>query len=222
MEPDSCVKCVQYDIQLQKSNTKVKFLENQIRALKLKIEFMLLESKNRKPKTSIPTHEKCKLCYKQLTALEIGPHLCIEHRNFIQCPYCFMAFLTTKDFLGHISAHRLPLAVDRKRKSYKCEKCSITYSMEILLECHKMSHVRGHIAHGIPFDPIFEKFAIINTDELNQSKNMKQNTVPNKTHSAPAPVPSLPYANLISNLKDGIRKCEKLLFFNFTFQFYGC
>lgn len=194
----------------------MKLLENQIRALNLKIEFMLLESKKSKLKTSTQsTNEKCKLCYEQLTGSEVDQHLCIEHQNFIQCPYCLMAFLTTKDFLGHISAHRLSLAADRKRKSYKCQICSITYTMQVLLECHKMSHVKGHAAHGIPFDAIFEKFAIIKPEGQNQSKSVKQYNLTSKT------VPSLAYANLISNLKDVMQKCEELLFISiYNFQSY--
>lgn len=203
------MKCAQYDRQLQRSNTKVKFLENHIRALELKIEFMLLESKKSKLKTQ-PTHEKCKLCYKQLTGREVEEHLCIEHRNFIQCPYCLLAFITTKDFLSHIKAHKLSLAADRKQKSYKCHICSITYTMQTLLDCHKMSHAVGHVGYGIPFDPVFERLAIIKPEELNQSNNLKQTTEPNRTHFVTAP--SLPYKNLISDLNDVKQNCKKLLF----------
>lgn len=214
LEPDSCVKCTKYSIQLHKSNMKVKFLENQVRALKMKIEFMMLESKKSNMNASVqPAYQKCKLCYKKLTGREVVQHLCIEHRTYIQCPYCLSAFITTKDLLDHISAHGKLLAADRKRKFYKCEICCITYSMQILLECHKMAHVAGHIAHGIPFDAIFENFAIIKPEELDQSKNFKQTIVPNQTQTTPAPVASLAYANLVTNLKDVMNKCKKLLFF---------
>lgn len=218
MEPNSCVKCTQYDIQLQRANMKVKTLESEVRTLKMRIQLMLQESAKKKTKTFVQSlSEKCRLCYKQLNGQEMDQHLCIEHRKFIQCPYCLMAFITTKDLLNHISVHQLPLATDRKRKFYKCEKCSITYTMQILLECHRMAHVMGHDATGlgIPFDPIFENLAIIKPQEMNQSQNKKKIIVPNRTHTISTPA-ALAYDNLVSNLKNVMQKCKKLNFVLFS------
>lgn len=218
-EPNSCVKCTKYDIQLQRANTKIKSLENEVLNLKMKIERMSNESKLEKAKTlKQSTCEKCRLCYKQLNNQEIDQHLCIEYRKFIQCPYCLKAFVTTKDLLKHIGVHKVPLAADRKSKFYKCQKCFITYSMQVLLDCHRMCHIKGYDSHGIPFDPIFEKLAIIMREELNQSENVKQIIAPNRIHSVAAPTASLAYENLVSNLKNVMQKCELFLSFIILFS----
>lgn len=237
-EPYSCVKCIEYDIQLQRANMKVKTLESEVQALKMRIQHL------QKPTNSalIPvlnvsrkvlkvkkgfkqsTYKKCILCYKQLINDEMDQHLCLEHRKFIQCPYCLMAFINTNDLLNHLIVHKAVLEDDRKKKFYKCEKCSITYSMKILLECHRMAHVMGNDANGIPIDHNFENLAIIKPKESNESENSRNTIVPSSTRTGflSAPSPALAYDNLVSNLKNVLQKCEKLFPFLFisTFQMH--
>lgn len=222
LEPSSCVKCIQYDIELQRSNMKIKTLESEVQALKMKIQHLQNPKKSalktivNVPRNSVQvkktseqsTYEKCLLCYKQLSNHEIDQHLCLEHRKFIQCPYCLMAFMTTNDLLNHMGAHKVALATDKKQKFYKCEKCYITFSMKILLECHRMAHVKGNDATGIRINHNFESLAIIKPEKTDKSNNLRNIILPSSTRSGPSAAPAPAYGNLVSNLKNLIQKSE--------------
>lgn len=234
-ESNSCVKCTQYDRELQRANTKITTLETEIQILKMKIR-NLQNPRKIAPKVAVnvpknalvvkrttieqSTCRKCLLCYKQLDDHEMDKHLCLEHRKYIQCTYCLMAFLTTNDLLNHIAVHGVVLATDRKQKFYECEKCSITYSMKILLECHRMAHVMGNDPTGIPTNKKFESLAIIKTRKTNKPKNVST------THAGPSSAPSRAYnSNLVTNLSNVLQKCEwsfTSFYFNFSNSLLFC
>lgn len=226
LESNTCVKCIQYDIELQRANMKIKTMQIEVQTLRMKIQ-QLQKPKKSALKTVVnasrntsevqktfaqTAYKKCVLCYKELVIPGMDQHLCLEHRKFIQCPYCLKAFITTNDLLNHMSVHKAALATDRKHKFYKCENCSITYSMKILLECHRMAHVMGNDANGIPTDHYFENLAIINPGKSNKSKNSGNIIVPSSSRSGfvsdPYPAAALAYDNLVSNLKSVLQKCE--------------
>lgn len=114
---------------------------------------------------------KCQLCYKTLGYNEIDRHLCIVHKPNILCNYCSMTFETTNGLLNHIGVHSAALKIDRKRKSYECQQCSIAYVMRILLDCHKMAHILGHAIDDTSIDKHIESVIIIKPDESQNDGN---------------------------------------------------
>lgn len=82
-----------------------------------------------------------------------------------------MKFKTLHGLLNHIGAHAAALKIDRKQKSYECQRCSTAYVMRILLDCHKMAHILGHDIDDTPIDKQIESLIIIKPDQTHRSQD---------------------------------------------------
>lgn len=132
-----CEDCIYLDIKLQQANLKIASLQAKLSAL---------TATNKKLKSGGPfdkkpfdhSTRKCELCLVLVKKDAINRHLCLDH-NSITCTLCSeqKLFKSTKSFLDHLIEH----AQIKHKTMFKCDKCSIAYPMEVLLECHKKSHV---------------------------------------------------------------------------------
>lgn len=78
-----------------------------------------------------PLYKKCKICLKRYLMGE--NHIC-DDRETITCDYCEQSFISMIDLSDH-------LAINHTRKKFhKCDKCSQTYSMALLLSFHDRQH----------------------------------------------------------------------------------
>ncbi|XP_055322856.1 zinc finger protein 208-like [Sitodiplosis mosellana] len=176
IKPNSCQSCIDYDLKLQAAHTKITMLEEEVIKLttenrKMK-DFIREQENSTVDKIRLPLNydEKCSLCQVKLTAVEFERHLCVEKESIL-CPLCpcTNAFQSTIGFLNHVDQHtEVALATD-KRLLFKCNQCSVGYPMEILLECHKKSHVthttRTPEPKPIKFEPEESMSVDVTTDD---------------------------------------------------------
>lgn len=139
---NSCQYCIHNYLQWKAAHAEIAVLKEENRKLQLLIREQVdsTEEKSAPPITNIT---KCSLCEVGLTAAELERHLCINQESVV-CPFCpSTAFQTTLSLLDHVTQHNKSLrrASKSKRSFFKCDQCTSAFTMEILLECHKMSHV---------------------------------------------------------------------------------
>lgn len=135
-----CERCIQYDMKLQHANVRIETLKAKMN--ELLAENQLLRSHiEAKPKSFRKNKLNCDLCKVDFEQVHAEQHLCLD-QDSIECAFCpnKKSFKSTKSFLNHMNNHGAAINEARKKKLFKCDKCTLAYPMEVLLECHKKSH----------------------------------------------------------------------------------
>lgn len=109
-----------------------KYRDQQDEMRHLKKHTELVEKKLKHFETQLAENKTCcDVCSEQSNWIKI--HRCLGYSN-IQCEYCSETFKSTFELTSHLRD-----ANHSEIKSYKCGKCSINFSAELLLKFHRIS-----------------------------------------------------------------------------------
>lgn len=136
-----CDTCGEY---ISGLHAKIENLQGKLNEMKAENKKLLTQlnfttNKVLKDDEKKPTLTKCDVCWKELEERALDTHLCLR-REFIICSYCWKRFNNTKSLVDHLKGHADEIR--NNKTTYKCNKCPNAYPIPILLDCHRLSHVR--------------------------------------------------------------------------------
>lgn len=158
-----CVKCINTDVEMQRLQRRLQFLENKVDDQKAEMRSLLRRVQYYKtfmPASGLPRTEKCTICNEKLSLDELYAHLCNKDESLIKCQYCSRTFKATIKLVEHLEVFH------DDKTFYECEQCLRTFEMHDFLEIHKNTHADRE--PKFPCDKCDQKFYL--QTRLNQHK----------------------------------------------------
>lgn len=213
-QPEGCDACAENELKLRRANAKIAILQKRLNETTAENKMLMrqlgLTANTGMKADERPTSAKCDICWKRLKKSELNTHLCLD-REFLKCSYCPKQFNTTQSLVDHLHDH-----ADDKKTIFKCRKCPYTFPMLVLLDCHKLSHIRivdPSELHNVP-DDSNKYHNIMEPDVLIDESIAIKTEITDRTGDEELPVqmmdpmPSIP-TSTITQPTEIAQKCKK-------------
>lgn len=135
VRPKHCYKCIHLDVKMQQYKITIEVQRKKIAELQAinKQQQKIIHRLRKEKAAKYNELKRCLVCRELFDSYEDDSHICNGDAQ-IECEYCELSFHSTSSLIEHLSIFH------NEKNFHKCEKCSIVYSMAILLEFHKKRH----------------------------------------------------------------------------------